>query len=135
MFHWIISISMKHGHTLLLVSAMLLFSACAPHPGAGVWRAISDNSYGITVLTLSYDGKASFDTTKFQPASWRCFWGAVGEHEASLECSASTSPGQKEVFSLKLDDPDPIKQQRAELHHNEQLVAMFEREDKNPVIE
>jgi len=135
LFQQAVSISMNFRHTLYIVSAIALLAACAPHPGAGVWKSTGDNSYGITELTLGFDGKAGFDTTKYQPASWRCFWSAAGEHAASLECSASTSTERKQNFRLILDEQGPTMHQRAELRHDGQLAAVLERHDQNPVIE
>ena len=71
----------------------------------------------------------------FEPASWRCFWSAAGEHEASLECSASTRPDQTQHFTLTIEDKESNINRRARLQHDLQLVAVLEHQDANPVLE
>lgn len=120
---------MKTIHTSVLLTIILLLFACAPHPGAGVWKTTEDNDYGISILNVSYDGKADFVTTKLDNTTWHCFWGATGKQEASLDCSSSTNSELEERFILTIN-----YQGLAELRHKSQLVASFMRQDENPAL-
>ena len=118
---------MKFQYSLFLLSIVLLLSACSPHPAAGVWKTTEDNSYGITKLVLSFEGRANFVTRKLDNATWHCFWAVTGKHEASLDCTSSLNTEQEESFFLTVND-----QGLAELRHTSQLVGTFTRQDENP---
>lgn len=121
---------MKTSLSLLLLTFTLLLSACAPHPGAGVWTTTEDNDYGISKLVIAFEGRAEFVTSKLDNAIWHCFWGATGKQEVSLDCKSSADPEQKDRYILTIND-----QGLAELRHQSQLVAIFTRQDENPSLE
>jgi len=118
---------MKFHYSLFLLGIALLLSACSPHPAAGVWKTTEDNSYGITKLVLSFEGRADFVTTRLDNATWHCFWAVTAKQEASLDCTSSLNPDQEESFLLTIND-----QGLAELRHKSQLIGSFTRQDENP---
>lgn len=118
---------MKFYYSLFLISIALLLSACGPHPVAGVWKTTEDNSYGITKLVVSFEGRAVFVSRKLDDTTWHCFWAVTGKQVAKLNCTSSLNPEQKESFLLNIND-----QGLAELHHKSQLVAILTRQDENP---
>lgn len=99
-----------------------LLSACTPHPSAGNWQAVGDNANGIRQLTMNFDGKAEFATTRPENAEMHCFWGAVEKNIAALQCTASTNPDVELDYRLSISDNGV-----AELSHNGLLVASFNR--------
>ena len=54
---------MKVKDLLFLALGGAMLTACSPHPGAGTWKATSDNAFGIVDLSLQFDGKAEFATS------------------------------------------------------------------------
>ena len=120
---------MKKFHSLLLVTVTLLISACSPHPVSGVWGTAQDNEYGISKLTMGFDGRAQFVTTKLNNAIWHCFWSATGKKQANLDCNPSTDKEQKDIFMLNIND-----QGDAELMHKSKLISTFKLLNENPAI-
>ena len=118
---------MKLFYSLFLPVTALLLCACSPHPAAGVWTTAEDNSYGITKLVVSFEGRADFVSRKLNNATWHCFWAVTGEQEASLDCTSSLNPEQDESYLLNINDHG-----FAELRHKSQLVGTFTRQDENP---
>lgn len=118
---------MKIIHYSILPPIVLLLSACSPHPVAGVWKTSEDNDYGVSMLNVSFDGRADFVTTKPDNATWHCFWGANAKQEAALDCRSSTHSELQERFVLTINE-----QGRAELWHRSRLVASFIRQDEHP---
>jgi len=116
---------------VLLVSVLL--SACSPHKGTGVWKATTDNEWGIERLVVGFEGKAEFTSVKKDNAVWHCFWStsansaAVDEKGLSLDCTASTNTDKKEEFFVMVND-----QGQAELRHDSVLLATFTLLDENP---
>ena len=84
---------------------------------------------GISTLTLSYDGRARFDTSH-PKASWHCFWSGTSAERVELSCTPSTEPDQTHHFQLQV-----ANQERAELIRGERPVALLRRLSKNPVID
>jgi hypothetical protein len=113
--------------TSLIFLFSLLILACTPHPGTGVWKAISDNEMGISRLIVGFDGRAEFVSKKQDNATWHCFWGKVTDKKLDFECTPSTNPEQKKSFVLSIDD-----QGLASLYHKANLLATFSRLDENP---
>lgn len=122
------SMLLKPSALLFLIFSISL-SACSPHPGAGVWASTEDNLYGIQRLVLSFDGRAEFITSKQENATWHCFWAVHGEHQTSLRCTASSNTDKEENFTLRIN-----QQGEAELLHETKLIAVFQRQDENPII-
>lgn len=107
----------------------LLIAACSPHPASGVWKTTHDNAYGISRLTMSFDGRAKFVSTKLNDATWHCFWSASGDKQADLDCNPSTEKESKSLFVLKVTSPG-----EAELFHDLTRVGIFHLQNENPVI-
>ena len=121
---------MKFFYGLLLVTFTVFISACSPHPASGVWEATQDNDYGISRLTMSFDGKAEFVTTKLNDTNWHCFWSATGKKQANLDCNPSTELEQKKNFVLNVND-----QGVAELTHDSRLMGTFKLLNENPSLD
>ena len=89
--------------TCLFLSAIaLLLSACSPHPGAGNWAAAEENDWGVSRLTLSYEGRAMFDS-KTPPANWHCFWGGTDRQTARLDCTPSSNTDKETQFTFSVN--------------------------------
>ncbi len=121
---------MKISPLLFLLNTTFLLSACSPHPTSGVWKQTEDNDYGINKLVVSFDGIATFTTSKLDDAAWHCLWSTASEQEIELSCTPSTDTEKKEPFTLTINN-----QGIAELRHNSQLIALFTLQDKNPSSE
>jgi hypothetical protein len=114
---------------ILIALISLLISACSPHPGSGVWQATSDNKQGISKLTISFEGKAEFVSTKKGNTVWHCFWTAYDKKTLNLDCSPSTDTEQKTTYFFIVND------EVAELQHETFTLATFKRLDENPTLE
>lgn len=108
---------------------VLLLSACAPHPGTGVWKAKGENSLGIPDLTMAFDGKARFTSSTNDPATWHCFWNASGKQIVKLGCTPSTDTEKEEYFVFTVREDG-----FGELSQNGNAIGLFMRGDKKPVI-
>lgn len=113
---------MKTGSLLLLVLGVNLLAACSPHPGAGKWKAVSDNELGIEDLSILYEGKAEFVTTKKDSAVWHCFWGKKDKNAAAMKCVPSSDPERREAYEFIVQSDE-----RGELLYQEKVIAVFER--------
>jgi hypothetical protein len=118
---------MKRLCSLILLTQIFLLCSCTPHPGSGVWKSSGENEYGINRMVVSFDGTASFTTSKNNPAQWHCFWTASSKIKSDLKCTPSTNTEQEENYTLTVDDQDI-----AQLKHNGQQIALFVRQDENP---
>ena len=114
---------MKVRELLFLALGSVTLAACSPHPSAGKWKAVSDNVFGIADLSLQFDGKAEFATTKKDIAVWHCFWGKSGESRATMKCVPSSDPERRELYEFVVQD-----EKRGELFYNGESVATFERQ-------
>jgi len=115
---------------LLPILCTLFLSACSPHPGTGKWKADGENSLGIAKLTVAYEGKAVFTSTKPDPAVWHCFWNAAEKQTVNLACTPSTDTEAEQHFVFSVQD-DGI----AELSRNGQRIGLFIRIEGNPAIQ
>lgn len=116
---------------LLTIPLIILsLAACSPHPGAGVWKAEGENTLGIRGMTLAYEGKAVFSSTRVNPALWHCFWNGASSHAANLDCTPSTDTESHErfVFTVGEDGVGELRQQG-------QVIGRFVRETGNPAIQ
>ncbi len=113
---------------LLAAWPLLLLSACAPHPGAGKWRAANHNEAGISDLVLAYDGRALFATAR-PKASWHCFWSAKSATTVLLDCTPSNEPSRKSRWSFTVE-----KDGTGRLERDGKEVARFRRIEGNPEI-
>lgn len=117
-----------YSHFPLIVVITLLLTACSPHPGTGVWKAVEDNEMGISKLTVGFEGRAEFISSKNdEKTSWHCFWGVAENENIRLDCSPSTNPEQEKSFILGIND-----QGLAELRDESTLLASFVLSDENP---
>ncbi len=114
---------MKLRDLLFLASGSVVLVACSPHPGAGEWKAVSDNALGIVDLNIQFDGKAEFATTKKDAAVWHCFWGKGGESTATMKCVPSSDPERRELYQFVAHG-----EERGELFYEGQSMATFERQ-------
>jgi len=80
--------------TSIFIITTFLLSACSPHPGSGVWEAVADNEQGISKLTVGFEGKAEFTSSKLNNAVWHCFWSTADKKKLVLDCTPSTNPEQ-----------------------------------------
>ena len=117
---------MKSTH-LTLLDIIFLLSACNPHPTSGVWKATADNDYGINKLVVSFDGRATFTTSKLDNAVWQCFWSATSKQQTELDCTPSTDTEKEERFILNINETG-----LTELHHNDIVITSFTLQDENP---
>ncbi len=113
---------------MLLVPAVLALAACAPHPGAGIWTAADRNAWGISRLTLAYEGRAMFDSST-PPTNWHCFWGGRDKHTARLDCTPSSDTGKETQFLFSVNQ-DGI----GTLSLNGKPLGHFRRMDGKPEI-
>ena len=111
--------------TLLTLTLIVIFltSACAPHPGAGKWKALDENELGIKSLSILFDGKAEFRSTAKDIAVWHCFWGAEDKISMSITCVPSSDTERREKFEFKVD-----AQGLGSLSRLGKLVSNFERQ-------
>jgi len=112
---------------LILLGIIFLLSACNPHPTSGVWKATADNNYGINRLVVSFDGRATFTTSKQDKAVWHCFWSATNKQQSELKCTPSTNTEKEERFILSINEMG-----LAELSHNDIVITSFTPQDENP---
>ena len=113
---------MKVRHFLLPALSASLLAACSPHPSAGKWKAISDNEFGIKDLSILFEGKAEFVTTKKDIASWHCFWGGESKTVATMTCSPSSDEERRGTYQFVVDSAD-----QGQLIHQGKAIATFER--------
>ena len=113
---------MKAGHLILLVLSVNLLSACSPHPSAGKWKAISENEFGISDISILFDGKAEFTTAGKDAAVWHCFWGGKSKSEATMNCVPSTDADRRETYQFVVDGAE-----QGRLFQQGKLIATFER--------
>jgi hypothetical protein len=115
---------------LSLAICALTLSACSPHPGSGVWKAQGENNMGIPSLTIGFEGKARFSSSKTTPATWHCFWNASGRQTIDLDCTPSIDTEAETHFVLTVTD-----NQAAKLSMDGKPVGNFARSDKMPKIQ
>ena len=113
--------------TSVFIAFTVLLSACSPHPGSGVWEAVADNEQGISKLTVGFEGKAEFTSSKLNNAVWHCFWSTADKKKLALNCTPSTNPEQKKSLELNVNE-----QGMAELRDGSTLLATFKRLNENP---
>ena len=111
-----------------LPAIALLLSACSPHPGAGNWTAAEENDWGISRLTLSYEGRGLF-TSRQPAATWHCFWGGMDRQTARLDCTPSSNTDRETqfVFSVNQDGIGILSQEG-------KTLGRFRRIDGKPEI-
>ena len=114
---------MKVGKLLLLALGSVLVFGCSPHPSAGTWKAISDNELGIVDLSVKFDGKAEFVTTKKDIAVWHCFWGKEDKTAATMQCVPSSDTERRELYQFVVRG-----EERGELFYDGNLIAVFGRQ-------
>lgn len=112
---------------LLLLSIIFLLSACNPHPTSGVWKATTDNDFGINRLVVSFDGRATFTASKQDNAIWHCFWSATSKQQSELKCTPSTDTEKEETFILSINEMG-----LAELRYQDIVITSFTLQDENP---
>ena len=119
----------KSRSRLFILSSLLAFalSACSPHPGAGIWKAEGENSLGIKSMTLTYEGRAEFSSTKGEPARWHCFWNGASKRLAHLDCTPSTNTETHERFEFTVG-----KNGVGELRRQGKAIGRFLRQAGNP---
>lgn len=114
--------------TSLIFSFVLLLSSCSPHTGTGVWKANSENDWGIERLVVGFEGRAEFSSTKKNNTLWHCFWTAVSDDDGlDLVCMPSTNTDDKQKFQVIINDKG-----FAELRSESSLLATFTLQDENP---
>ena len=114
---------------LIPLLSFLLLTACAPHPGAGIWGAQEGNSMGIEKVTLSFDGKGEFVSQEQQSVTWHCFWGATGKQTVAMQCTPSINPDIERKFTLVIGENG-----NATLSDAKQVIGRFERLSGKPEI-
>jgi hypothetical protein len=113
--------------TSIFIATTVLLSACSPHPGSGVWEAIADNEQGISKLTVGFEGRAKFTSSKLNNTVWHCFWSTSDKKKLAFDCTPSTNPEQKKSLELSVNE-----QGMAELRDGSTLLATFKRLNENP---
>jgi len=113
---------MKNKFLLLLILLAMLM-ACSPHQGAGKWKAIDENSLGIKDLSILFEGKAEFVTTKKDIAVWHCFWGGENKAIAAMNCVPSTDTERREKFEFIVQS-----EEQGQLKHNGEIIGTFQRQ-------
>jgi len=114
---------------LLPALFVIVLGACSPHPGAGIWKAEGENTLGIKGMTVAYEGKAIFSSSKPAPATWHCFWNGTGRQTAKFDCTPSTNTDAEAHFTFTVREDGT-----AELRQQGKVVGLFVREGGNPVI-
>jgi len=113
---------MKLNFILPFTLVFISLTACSPHSGAGKWQAIDDNQYGIKDLSILFEGKAEFISTKQDIATWHCFWGAESQTVAVLNCVPSSDTERREKFEFVVQSTE-----QAQLHYKGEMIANFKR--------
>ncbi len=104
-----------------LVGLLLVLTACSAHPGAGGWRAASDDA-AFERLEIRYDGRADFYTyTADKKAAWRCFWAAADKHTVGLKCINAADDTMERKFQLIVD----ASGYKAELKQGENALGQY----------
>ncbi|WP_456406570.1 hypothetical protein [Thiolapillus sp.] len=114
---------------LLPALFVILLGACSPHPGAGIWKAEGESTRGIKSITVAYEGKAIFSSSKPVAATWHCFWNGAGKQTANLDCTPSTNPDAEERFTFTVREDGT-----AELRQQDKVIGRFVRTEGNPSI-
>jgi len=114
-----------------VIFSLFLLSACSPHPGTGVWKALADNEMGIERLVVGFEGRAEFVSKKQDNANWHCFWGKLSDTELSLDCTPSTNIELHKDFILTANDQGQAELREVEKEGSSPL-ATFSRLDENP---
>ena len=104
------------------ILAAFLLVACSPHPGAGKWKAVSDNELGIRNISILFEGKATFETAKKDVAVWHCFWGGESENTAVMNCTPSSDEERREKYRFVTTEED-----LGQLLYQGRVVATFKR--------
>ncbi len=107
---------------LITVLVTLLITACSPHPGAGKWQAIDDNSLGVKNLSILFDGKSEFTTIENENILWHCFWGAESKTKMSMTCTPSTDTSEHEKFEFIMLSDD-----QGQFSRNGKVIGKFSR--------
>ena len=100
--------------TITLIPALLLLTACSPHPGTGAWGAAesnqSKNGSEFARIDVTYEGRANIYGWLGSPASdsdataiRRCFWNGVDENTIALKCTQALDTETEEAYMLRVD--------------------------------
>ena len=105
----------------LLLTTLVLLTACTPHPGAGGWGATSSDA-AFARLEIRYNGQAEFFTNAgdHSPA-WRCFWGGENKFRTNMKCINAANDQDERVFILLVDE----NRQQAELLQGQQSLGQY----------
>jgi hypothetical protein len=107
---------------LTIVLAAILITACSPHPGAGKWQAIDDNSLGIKKLSILFEGKSEFTTIENEKVKWHCFWGAESKTKMSMTCTPSIDTNEHETFAFIM-----LSEDEGQFSRNGKAIGNFSR--------
>lgn len=105
-----------------LLLAFSLLISCSPHPGAGKWQAIGDNSLAIKKLSVLYEGKSEFTSIENESILWHCFWGAETNTKMSMSCTPSTDTETHEPYEFNI-----IAKDTGQLSRNGKVIGDFSR--------
>ena len=110
-------------HFLLLLIIVVFISSCSPHPSAGNWKAVGENTLGITELKILFEGKAEFTMTLKDKTEWHCFWAAQDETNISMNCVPSTDTERRELFDFSVNSNN-----QGELSQDGKKISDFQRQ-------
>lgn len=107
---------------LKISTLLFLLSACSAHPGAGGWRATSEDAE-FNHIEIRYDGKADLFLNKEDTlAAWRCFWGKVDQQTISLQCKQASDAKREQKYRLSVDSDTGI----ATLLLNDLVIGQYQ---------
>ena len=116
---------------LFILLILITITACSPHPGAGSWKADSDNSLNISSIKIIFEGTADIFSHKndgeSKDAVFRCFWSASGEKQMQLQCVHAENTDLKETFQFTI-----LETGQGRLTQNEQLIGLFQKSAITP---
>ncbi|MCP3850045.1 MAG: hypothetical protein GY694_07385 [Gammaproteobacteria bacterium] len=106
--------------TFFILATLFTLTACSPHPGAGKWKADTENSHEIDTINIIFEGQADFYTKGKDESIRRCFWSATGKQSMSMQCVHSDNTENKVLYLFTVTEAG-----HAQLTSNDQLVALF----------
>jgi len=105
---------------LFVITSLFTLSACSPHPGAGKWKADTNNPQNISIINVLFEGNADFYVDGKEKSIRRCIWSAVAKQTMNMQCVYSEDTSKKANYQFVVTEKG-----HAKLSQDEQLIGLF----------